>query len=142
MADRDKDDAAPKLLSGGNPQIPKGEGDGPVQSYIAAMPGWKRDVGKRIDDLIVHAVPQVHKAVKWNQPFYGVRGEGWFLSLRCFTKYVQLQFLRGTSLDPVPPKASKHREVRYLDIHEGDRLDEEQLRSWVEQAAELPGEQM
>jgi hypothetical protein len=142
MSDRRKDDEGPKLLSGGNPQIPKGEGDGPVQDYIAAMPGWKRDVGERLDELIAATVPAVHKAVKWNQPFYGLRGEGWFLSFRCYTNYVQVQFWKGTSLDPVPPKASKHDEVRYLDIHEDDELDEHQLRSWIEQAASLPGEKM
>lgn len=142
MTDRKKDDAGPKLLSGGNPQIPKGEGNGPVQDYIAAMPGWKRDVGKRLDDLIERTIRDVHKAVKWNQPFYGREGEGWFLSFRCFTKYVQLQFFKGTSLDPMPPKASKHEEVRYLDIREDDELDEKQLRSWFEQAGDLPGEKM
>ena len=142
MTDRKKDDVGPKLLSGGNPQIPKGEGNGPVQDYIAAMPGWKRDVGERLDDLIVRTVPDVHKAVKWNQPFYGHEGEGWFLAFRCYTNYVQVQFFRGTSLDPMPPKASKHDEVRYLDIREDDRPDEGQLRSWIEQAANLPGETM
>lgn len=141
MTDRKKD-AAPKLLSGGNPQIPKGEGNGPVQEYIAAMPGWKRDIGERLDDLIVRVVPEVHKAVKWNQPFYGLEGEGWFLSFRCYTNYVQVQFFKGTSLDPMPPKASKHAEVRYLDIREDDPPDEDQLRSWVEQASNLPGESM
>jgi hypothetical protein len=130
----------PKLLSGGNPQIPKGEGEGPVRAYIAAMPGWKRPLGKRLDALIVQTVPDVHKAVKWNQPFYGHEGEGWFLAFRCYTKYVQVQFFRGTSLDPVPPKASKHDEVRYLDIHEDDELDEAQLVSWIAQASDLPGE--
>jgi hypothetical protein len=130
----------PRLLAGGNPQIPKGDGDGPVQAYVAAMPGWKRSLGQRLDALIVRTVPDVHKAVKWNQPFYGHDDEGWFMSFRCFTKYVQLQFFRGTSLDPEPPKASKHPEVRYLDIHEDDDLDEEQLVSWIEQASELPGE--
>jgi hypothetical protein len=142
MTDNKKDDAGPRLLSGGNPQIPKGEGNGPVQDYIAAMPGWKRDVGKRFDDLIVRTVPDVHKAVKWNQPFYGLKGEGWFLSFRCYTNYVQVQLLKGTSLDPMPPKASKHPEVRYLDIREDDELDEDQLQSWIEQASALPGEQM
>ena len=140
MSDRPKAKAAPKLLSGGNPQIPKGEGDAPVQAYIAAMPEWKRAVGERLDRLIERAVPGVHKAVKWNQPFYGHEGEGWFAAFRCYTRYVQLQFFRGTSLDPVPPKASKHPEVRYLDIHEDDDLDERQLRSWIEQASRLPGE--
>jgi hypothetical protein len=133
---------APKLLSGGNPQIPKGEGDGPVQDYIAAMPGWKRDVGQRLDALIVRAFPKVHKAVKWNQPFYGFEDGTWFLAFRCYTKYVQLQLFRGTSLEPVPPKASKHPEVRYLDIHEDDELDEKLLRSWVKQASRLPGEKL
>jgi hypothetical protein len=130
----------PKLLSGGNPQIPKGEGEGPVQSYIAAMPGWKRGLGEYLDGLIVRTVPGVHKAVKWNQPMYGFEGEGWFLSFRCYTKYVQLTFLRGTSLDPVPPKGSKHPEVRYFDIYEDDDLDESRLASWVKQASSLPGE--
>jgi hypothetical protein len=134
--------SGPKLLSGGNPQIPKGEGDEPVQAYIAAMPGWKRSLGERLDRLIVRTVPDVHKAVKWNQPFYGHEGEGWFLTFRCYTEYVQLQFFRGTSLDPVPPKASRHAEVRYLDIYEDDDLDEDQLVSWIEQASNLPGEKM
>jgi len=142
MAKKTQDDSAPRLLSGGNPQIPKGEGDGPVQDYIAAMPGWKREVGERLDRLITGTVPDVHKGVKWNQPFYGVEDEGWFLSYRCYTHYVQVQFLKGTSLDPMPPKSSKHEEVRYLDIREDDELDEEQLRAWVRQAAELPGERM
>ena len=142
MTDRKKDEAGPTLLSGGNPQIPKGEGNGPVQDYVAAMPGWKRDVGLRLDELIVSTVPQVHKAVKWNQPFYGVKDDGWFLSFRCYTKYVQVQFFRGTSLDPMPPKPSKHDEVRYLDIHEDDELDVDQLQSWIEQASALPGEKM
>ena len=142
MTERKEPNRGPKLLSGGNPQIPKGEGNGPVQDYIAAMPGWKRHVGERLDDLIVRTVPEVHKAVKWNQPFYGHEGEGWFLAFRCYTEYVQLQFFRGTSLDPRPPKASKHAEVRYLDIREDDALDEGQLRSWIEQASNLPGETM
>jgi hypothetical protein len=141
MTDR-KQDTAPKLLSGGNPQIPKGEGDAPVQAYIAAMPGWKRGVGEHLDRLVEQTVPGVHKAVKWNQPFYGHEGEGWFLAFRCYTKYVQLQFFRGSSLDPEPPKASKHPEVRYVDIHEDDPLDDDQLTSWIEQASGLPGEVM
>ena len=111
----------PVLLSGGNPQIAKAYGDAPVQAYIAAMPGWKRDVGRRLDALIVRTVPGVHKAVKWNSPFYGIEGEGWFLSLHCFTKYIKVAFFRGTSLRPVPPGESKQKEVRYLDIHEDDR---------------------
>ncbi|GAA4285637.1 DUF1801 domain-containing protein [Brevibacterium daeguense] len=132
----------PRLLSGGNPQIPKGEGDGPVQAYIAAMPEWKQAVGRRIDDLVTSTVPEVRKAVKWNQPFYGPQGEGWFMSFRCYTHYVQLQFLRGTSLEPMPPKKSKHEEVRYLDIRHDDEIDEEQLQSWIEQASRLPGVKM
>ena len=142
MTGDEKHDTGPTLLSGGNPQIPKGEGNGPVRDYIAAMPGWKRDVGQRLDDLIVRTVPGVHKAVKWNQPFYGNKGEGWFLSFRCYTNYLQVQFLKGTSLDPMPPKPSKHDEVRYLDIRQDDELDEDRLRSWVEQASRLPGEKM
>ena len=142
MTDRKKAADAPKLLSGGNPQIPKGEGDGPVQSYIAAMPGWKRPLGEHIDELVERTVPGVHKAVKWNQPFYGFEGEGWFLAFRCYTKYVQLTFLRGASLEPAPSKGSKHPEVRYFDIHQGDDLDERQLVSWIEQASSLPGEKM
>ncbi len=137
-----RSDSEPKLLSGGNPQIPKGEGDEPVQAYIAAMPEWKRSLGKHLDELIVHTVPSVHKAVKWNQPFYGHEHEGWFLAFRCYTEYVQIQFFRGASLDPVPPKASKHDEVRYLDIHEDESLDEDQLVSWIRQASTLPGEKM
>jgi hypothetical protein len=130
------------LLSGGNPQIPKGEGDGPVQAYIAAMPGWKRDLGRRLDALIVKAIPDVHKAVKWNSPFYGLKGEGWFLSLHCFTKYVKVAFFRGQSLQPVPPGASKSQDTRYLDIREDDVLDEAQFSDWVRQASRLPGERM
>ncbi|MGV0849498.1 DUF1801 domain-containing protein [Mycolicibacterium phlei] len=132
----------PKLLSGGNPQIPKGEGDGPVQAYIAAMPGWKRDIGRRLDKLIVETVPDVHKAVKWNQPFYGHPGDVWFTSFRCFTHYVQVTFFDGVDLDPVPPKGSKHPRVRYYEIREDDDLDEEQMRSWIAQARELPGEKI
>jgi hypothetical protein len=133
--------AEPKLLSGGNPQIAKGYGDAPAQAYIAAMPGWKRDVGQRIDALIDRTVPGVRKAVKWNSPFYGVEENVWFLSLHCFTKYIKVAFFRGTSLRPVPPGESKQKEVRYLDIHEGE-LDEPQLAAWVKQASKLPGERM
>lgn len=130
------------LLSGGNPQIPKGDGDAPVQAYIAAMPGWKSELGRRLDSAIVAAVPNVRKAVKWNSPFYGAPGEdGWFLSYHCFTKYVKVTFFRGTSLDPVPAGKSKHPEVRYLDIYE-DRFDEAQFSTWVEQASRLPGERL
>jgi hypothetical protein len=131
--------AAVVLLSGGNPQIAKAEGDAPVQAYIAAMPGWKRDLGKRLDALIVRTVPHVRKAMKWNSPFYGVEGQGWFLSFHVFTRYVKVTFFRGTSLRPVPPGASKHKDVRYLDIHENDALDEAQMATWVRQAAALPG---
>ena len=127
------------LLSGGNPQIAKAEGDAPVQAYIAAMPGWKRDVGKRLDRLIARSVPGVRKAVKWNSPFYGTEDRGWFLSFHVFTRYVKVTFFRGTSLRPVPPGPSKHRDVRYVDIHEGDELDETQMATWVKQAAALPG---
>jgi hypothetical protein len=132
----------PVLLSGGNPQIAKGYGDAPVQAYIAAMPGWKSDVGRRLDAVIARTVPGVHKAVKWNSPFYGIEGQGWFLGIHCFTKYVKVAFFRGTSLRPVPPGESKQKEVRYLDIHEDDQLDEAQLAAWVKQASQLPGERM
>ena len=127
------------LLSGGNPQIPKAEGDAPVQAYIAALQGWKRVVGRRLDALIAQNVPDVHKAVKWNSPFYGIEGRGWFLSFHVFTHYVKVTFFRGTSLRPVPPGASKHKDVRYLDIRENDELDEPQLAKWLQQAAALPG---
>jgi hypothetical protein len=131
-----------RLLAGGNPQIPKGEGDGPVQAYIAAMPGWKRAVGERLDRIVVDTVPEVHKAVKYNQPFYGNEADDWFFAFRCFTNYVQLQFFRGSSLDPEPPKAAKHPEVRYLDLRETDELDEGQLVAWIEHASQLPGEKV
>lgn len=131
--------AQPALLSGGNPQIPKGEGDAPVQAYIAAMPGWKSDVGRRLDALVMRTVPGVRKAVKWNSPFYGLEGQGWFLSFHCFTKYVKVTFFRGASLRPLPPGASKHQDVRYLDIHENDTFDEELVASWTRQASALPG---
>ena len=131
--------AKPALLSGGNPQIGKAYGDAPVQAYIAEMPGWKRDVGRRLDALIVRIVPGVRKAVKWNSPFYGVEGQGWFLDFHCFTHYVKVGFFRGASLRPLPPGQSKQKDVRYLDIHEDDPLDEEQLQSWIRQAAALPG---
>lgn len=135
------DSGQPKLLSGGNPRIPKGYGDAPVQAYIDAMPGWKQGVGRRLDEIVTRTIPGVYKAVKWNSPFYGFEGEGWFLSFHCFTKYVKVTFFRGTSLHPVPPGKSKHPEVRYLDIYEG-ALDEEQFAGWVKQAGELPGEHM
>ncbi len=132
--------AKPKLLSGGNPQIAKGDGDAPVQAYIAAMPGWKRDVGRHLDSIIVSTVPSVRKAVRWNSPFYGIEGQGWFLNFHCFTKYVKVAFFNGASLRPVPPGESKHEAVRYLHVHEDDQLDEAQLAAWVKQASELPGD--
>jgi len=131
--------AAVVLLAGGNPQIAKADGDTPVQAYIAAMPGWKRDIGKRLDALIVRTVPRVRKAVKWNSPLYGIEDRGWFLSFYVFTRYVKVTFFRGSSLRPVPPGPSKHKEVRYIDIHEDDELDEAQMAKWVKQAAALPG---
>ncbi|TPK82684.1 DUF1801 domain-containing protein [Mesorhizobium sp. B2-4-13] len=134
--------AEPKLLSGGNPQIAKGYDDAPVQAYIAAMPGWKREVGQRLDALIERAVPGVNKAVKWNSPFYGVESEGWFLSFHCFTRYIKVAFFRGMSLDPVPPGESRSQDTRYLDIHEDDAFDEAQFSAWVKQASLLPGERM
>jgi len=134
--------AKPALLAGGNPQIAKADGDAPVQAYIAAMPDWKSDVGRRLDALIVRTVPGVHKAVKWNSPFYGIEGQGWFLSFHCFTKYVKVAFFRGTSLRPLPPGESKSKDTRYLDLHENDQLDEAQLAAWVKQASLLPGERM
>jgi hypothetical protein len=128
-----------KRLSGGNPQIAKADGNAPVKAYIAAMPGWKRDVGRRFDALIVRTVPGVSKAVKWNSPFYGVEGQGWFLAFHCLTKYIKVAFFRGTSLRPLPPGESKNEETRYVHIHEGDTLDEAQMAKWVKQAAALPG---
>ena len=130
-----------KLLSGGNPQIAKGYGDAPVQAYIAAIPGWKRDLGRRLDALIARTVPNVYKAVKWNSPFYGIEGNGWFLSFHCYTNYIKVTFFRGTSLRPRPPGESKHPEVRYLDVRDGE-LDEAQFVDWVKQASKLPGERM
>jgi hypothetical protein len=134
--------AKPALLAGGNPQVPKAYGDAPVQAYIAAMPGWKREIGRRLDALIVRTVPGVCKAVKWNSPFYGIEDQGWFLSFHCFAKYVKVAFFRGASLRPVPPGESKSKDTRYLDIHEGDQLDVAQLAAWVKQAAALLGERM
>lgn len=128
------------LLSGGNPQIAKGDGDVPVQAYIAAMPGWKRDLGARLDALIVEAVPDVRKAVKWNSPFYGIEGKGWFLSFHVLTRYVKMTFFNGLALDPVPPGGTpKSKDARWLDIYETDTLDEARLADWVKQAAALPG---
>jgi hypothetical protein len=133
--------AKPVLLSGGNPHIAKGYGDAPVQAYIAAMPGWKSDVGRQLDSIIERVVPGVKKAVKWNSPFYGDEDNAWFLSIHVFTKYVKVTFFRGAQLDPVPPGASKHKDVRYLDIYEGE-FDETQFADWVKQASRLPGERM
>ena len=131
-----------KLLSGGNPQIAKGDGDAPVQAYVAAMPGWKRDVARRLDALITRTVPGVRKGVRWNSPFYGAGEDGWFLSFHCFTKYVKVGFFRGSSLRPAPPIASKHNDVRYLHIHEDDAIDAKQLADWIKQASRLPGMKM
>lgn len=132
----------PVLLSGGNPQIAKGYGDPPVQAYIAAMQGWKSDVGRRIDEIVMRVVPGVRKAVKWNSPFYGLDGESWFLSYHCMTKYIKVTFFRGLSLDPVPPFESKHKDVRYAHIFEDGPFDETQFASWVKQASQLPGERL
>jgi hypothetical protein len=127
---------------GGNPQIAKGYGDAPVQAYIAAMPGWKSALGRRIDRLVTKAVPGVRKAVKWNSPFYGMEDDVWFLNFHVYTKYVKVAFLNGAELRPVPPGKSTHKRVRYLDLHEDEELDEKQFTTWVKQAAELPGEKM
>jgi len=132
----------PVLLSGGNPQIAKGYGEAPVQAYIAAMPGWKRAVGQRIDELVVQAVPGVRKAVKWNSPMYGMEEGLWFLSLHCFEKYIKVAFFKGASLEPAPPVASKQKDVRYFHIHEGEAIDEARFTDWVKQAGALPGEKM
>ena len=140
--DAKKAAAKPALLSGGNPQIAKGDGDAPVQAYIAAMPGWKRKVGQQLDALIARTVPGVRRAVKWNSPFYGVEGEGWFLSYHCFAKYVKVAFFKGASLRPLPSGESKQKDVRYLDIHEDEPIDEAQFCAWVKQASELPGEHL
>jgi hypothetical protein len=134
--------AQPVLLSGGNPQIAKGYGDAPVQAYIAAMPGWKSEAGRRLDALIERAVPGVRKAVKWNSPFYGVEDDLWFASFHVFAKYIKVAFFRGERLDPPPPVASKQKDVRYFHIHEDDELDEAQFTAWVKQASKLPGEKM
>ncbi len=131
--------AQPVLLSGGNPQIAKGDGDAPVQAYIAAMPGWKSDVGRRLDALIERTVPGVRKAVKWNSPLYGVEGQGWFLGIHCFTKYIKVAFFGGASLLPLPPVESKDKDTRYFHIHEDGRFDEEAMTNWIRQASELPG---
>ncbi len=135
-------DSKPVLLSGGNPQIAKADGDAPVQAYIAAMPGWKREVGRRIDQLIEQTVPEVRKAVRWNTPFYGIEGQGWFLGYHCFTRYIKITFLRGASLTPVPPVPSKVDDVRYFHIHEDEEIDEGVLSDWIRQAAAQPGEEL
>lgn len=131
--------AKPVLLAGGNPQIAKADGNAPVQAYLTAMPGWKRGVGRQLDALIVRTVPGVRKAVRWNTPFYGVEGRGWFLSFHCMTKYIKVAFFRGTSLRPLPPGESKTQETRYLDIYEDEPLDEKQMAAWIKQAAAIPG---
>ena len=133
---------AVKLLSGGNPQIAKGYGDAPVRAYIEAMPGWKSDVGRRLDALIARAVPGVRKAVKWNSPFYGTEDDVWFTSFHCMTRYIKVAFFRGAMLQPMPPGTSKQKQVRYLDIYENDLLDEDQIVDWMRQASRLPGERM
>jgi hypothetical protein len=131
--------AKPALLAGGNPQIAKGDGYGPVKAYIAAMPGWKRDLGRRLDRLIVRTVPAVRKAVKWNSPLYGTDGQGWFLGYHCFSKYVKVTFFCGTSLSPMPPGTSKQKNVRYVDIYEDTPFDEQLMAAWIRQASDLPG---
>ncbi len=130
---------SPVLLSGGNPQIAKADGDAPVQVYIAAMPGWKSEAGRHLDQLIDKTVPKVQKAVRWNTPFYGVEGQGWFLAFHCFTKYIKVTFFKGMSLRPIPPGESKDKNVRYLDIYQNAEIDQELLVSWIKQASELPG---
>ena len=132
----------PRLLAGGNPQIPKGDGEEPVNAYLRAMPGWKQAVGQRLHDLVVRTVPEVRMAVRWNSPYYGVEGNGWFLSYHCFTRYVRVTWLNGSSLDPPPPGESKHERVRYLDLHEDDEFDDERIASWIRQAAALPGDEL
>ena len=141
-APKSRKPAKPTLLAGGNPQIAKADGDAPVQAYIAAMPGWTRDVGRSLDELVARTVPGVRKAVKWNSPFYGAEDRGWFLSFHCFTRYVKVTFFGGAALRPLPPGESKHKDVRYLDIHEGAEIDEAQLAAWVKQASQLPGWRM
>jgi hypothetical protein len=143
VPERPSSSRSPKLLSGGNPQIPKGDGDGPVQDYIAAMPEWKSEIGRRVDAIVTATLPGVRKAVKWNSPLYGAGEEGhWFLGMHCFTRYVKVSFFEGAALDPPPPGPSKQEDVRYLDIHEDDEIDEEQFTDWVRQAAALPGIKM
>jgi hypothetical protein len=136
---RSAEAAEPVLLSGGNPQIAKADGDAPVQAYVAAMPGWKSGVGRRLDSIVVRTVPDVRKAVRWNSPFYGLAGQGWFLNFHCFTRFVKVAFFNGASLDPLPPGESKDENVRYLSIYEDDQFDERQFVAWVKQASQLPG---
>ncbi len=126
------------LLSGGNPQIAKADGDAPVQTYIAAMPEWKYELGRRLDEIIERNVPDVQKAVRWNSPWYGVEGLGWFLSTHCFAKYVKVTFMNGSSLNPLPPEEGKDPDARWVNVGEG-KLDEEQMAEWVRQSAALPG---
>lgn len=133
------EEGKPKLLAGGNPQVPKGDGDGPVQTYIEAMPGWKRDVGRKLDEIIEKTVPDLRKGVRWNSPIYGVPGQGWILLFHVYTKYVKVTFFKGTSLEPMPPVGSKHETERYYHVFEDEGVDEKQFASWVEQAAKLPG---
>ena len=139
MAAKVKAKKKPVLLAGGNPQIAKADGDAPVQAYIAAIPGWKRDLARRLDGQVMRAAPKARKAVKWNSPFYGMEGKGWFLSFHCFTKYIKVAFFNGTSLRPLPPGESKQRDVRYLDVYEDHELDEALFARWVKQASKLPG---
>lgn len=134
--------AAPKLLSGGNPQIPKGDGRGPVQAYIDAMPGWKQDIGKQLDRVILQAVPDAAMAVRWNTPFYGMENHGWFVAFHCYTKYIKVTFFKGSCLSPMPPVGAKQENVRHLHIGENDEVDEKQLMDWIRQASELPGEKL
>lgn len=141
MATDDNTDG-PTLLSGGNPQIAKGDGEAPVQAYLAAMPDWKGDIGRHLDKLIAEVVPDVRKAVRWNSPFYGIEGNGWFLSMHCFTKYVKVTWLNGSHLKPLPPQKSKDEKVRYLNVNDGDQMDDDQLREWIRQAIDLPGDDL
>lgn len=129
-----------KLLSGGNPQIPKGDGEGPVQQYVAAMPEWKGRIGRRLDDLVREVIPEARRAVRWNSPFYGIEGSGWFLSFHCLTRYVKVAWLNGGALDPPPPETSKYDHVRYLHLGPDDEIDDGQIRDWLRQAAAIPGE--
>ena len=135
-----KPSTSPKLLSGGNPQIPKGDGNAPVEAYLAVMPGWKQDVGRRLDELIVETVPGVQKAIRWNTPFYGIEGQGWFVAFHCITKYIKVSFFKGTSLKPVPPEESKLQDVRYWHVFEVEGIDEKQFAAWVKQASRLEGD--